>query len=137
MVTSRRDLTVIGYMPGEVQHVWCCVAPLIQKALDRNSDYTLDEVHDGLMSGDMQLWAYKPDRVRAALVTKIESNSTGKWCLLLAAGGEDAKEWLPYAESLEDWARSNGCDEMRIYGRRGWARLAGYREDWTRMSKRL
>lgn len=46
-------------------------------------------------------------------------------------------EWIDYLSLVEDWAREKGCQEMRIYGRRGWAKLLDFDVVHTKMRKEL
>jgi len=86
----------------------------------------------------MQLWCSQNDKeIEAALVTTIQNKGHIRWCLLLAAGGSNLDEWVKWLPIVEDWARESGCDEMRIYGRRGWARKIGYTEVYTKMVRTL
>lgn len=117
-----------------VDEAWPIAKPLIQKALDRGSNYTIDEIYEGLKSQAMQLWMYGDE---AAMVTTIQNRDDQRWCLLLALGGSGADLWVRYLPIVESWAKDNGCQEMRIYGRIGWARHTGYNIDYTKMSKRL
>ena len=88
----------------------------------------------GLCRSEMQLWTWDD---RAALVTAIQTSKGKTFCLLLGLGGEALSEWLQYLPIVEDWAKDEGAEEVRIYGRRGWARLTGYDIDYTSMVKKL
>ena len=124
-------------MPNDLLSVWPHVRDFIQRGLDEGSDYTIQEIFDGLIDRDMQLWVYEPDTIRAAMVTTLQNKNGRRWCLLLVVGGSHMGEWSEYLPFMEEWARSNGCDEMRVYGRRGWSKVLGYDVDWSRMSKKL
>ena len=131
-LTVRPELRC--YRSNEIDSIWPKAKPLIKKALDMGSNYSLDEVYMGLCRSDMQLWMWGHD---AALVTSIQ-NSKGKcYCLLLALGGKALSEWFQYFPLVENWARDEGAEEMRIYGRRGWAKVTGYDIDYTAMSRKL
>lgn len=134
-ISVRRD-AFSCYFSHEIPFVWDYVKDLIQRALDEGSDYTLDEIFKGLRSQEMQLWVWQPNEIKAVLVTTIQNNN-GRWCLLLACAGEEMDQWKGFLPHIETWAREKGCDEMRIYGRRGWAKVLGYGIDFTRMSKDL
>ena len=125
-----------GYCPNseQIDEYWSIAAPLLQKALDRGSDYTLDDIYAGLKSTEMQLWMWSDEM---ALVTKLENKDERRWCLLLALGGDNMENWIYHLPLVEDWARDKGCDEMRIYGRAGWSRKIGYHIGWSMMSRKL
>ena len=117
----------------EIDLYWETAAPLIKKALDRGSNYTLEDIYEGLKASEMQLWMWGSE---AALVTTIQNRDGLRWCLFLALGGEKLDEWAEYLPLVEEWARSNGCDEMRIYGRAGWKKL-GFDVVYTKLVRKL
>lgn len=123
-----------AYTKDQIPDVWETYSQYIQRALDRGSNYTLDDIHKGLLLGEMQLWAWGDE---AALVTAIQNREDKRWCLLLAIGGANMADWIQYLPIVEEWAKENGCDEMRLYGRMGWAKVIGYDVEWTKMSKQL
>ena len=125
----------------DIDEAWPVASGLIQKALDWNPayidgryNYTLDGIYQGLKSKEMQLWMWGDD---AALVTAIQNDEEKRWCLLLALGGRDINAWVPCLPIVEGWAKENGCDEMRIYGRIGWARALGYDVEYTKLVRGL
>ena len=123
-----------GYLPHETGDILPVAQPLIEKALNRGSDYTIEEVIGGILAGEMQLWMWGE---QAALVTAIQTDSDGKYCLLLALGGEGMDTWAEYMPVIEEFARHEGASELRVYGRPGWARKFGFTIDWARMHKCL
>ena len=46
--------------------------------------------------------------------------------------------WLPLIAEIENYARTEGCTRVRIYGRKGWLRaLDGYEAKHIIMDKEL
>lgn len=134
MTSHHRDeFKLIGFRADQIDDVWFVYAPLIKRALDRGSNYTLAEIRKGLKAKEMQLWAWGED---AALVTTIQNRDDKRWCLLLALGGENMEEWREFLPILDAWAKENGCQELRIYGRRGWAKL-GFDIEYTKLVRKL
>ena len=125
-----------AYTSDEIPGVWDMVVPHIFSGLahDPENQYSSDDIYAGLISSKMQLWTWGED---AALVTTIQSDTDKTWCLLLVCGGKDMRDWLPYRPYVEAFARLNGATELRIYGRPGWARAAGFKIDYARMSRCL
>lgn len=121
------------YLASQIDSVWSFVRPLVERALETGSNYTIDEVYDGLKTKRMQLWTWGED---AALVTSIQTDDV-TFCLLLAIGGKDMAVWLKYLPLVEEWAREQGATELRIYGRRGWTRLEGFEHMYTKLRKPL
>jgi len=117
----------------DIDSSWGIARPLIQKALDRGSSYTIDDIYKGLKLKEMQLWMWGED---AALVTTIQNKDAKRWCLFLALGGERMNEWREFLPIVDDWARGKGCQELRIYGRSGWKKL-GFEIEYTKLVRRL
>jgi hypothetical protein len=122
------------YGSEQIQAIWPVAKPLIQKALDRGSIYSIDEIYMGLRRKEMQLWMWAH---KAALVTSIQNIDGKTFCLLLTLAGESMSQWFQYLPLVEDWAREQGAQEMQVYGRIGWARLTGYDIEYTKMVKIL
>ena len=118
-----------------IDGAWQFVAPLLDLAT--NEEVTLQSLYDDLIVADAQLWCAYRERLEAALVTKIQTDAHSHYCLLLSCGGENPRHWAGHLPQVEEWARSHGCTEMRIYGRRGWAKLLGYDEVAVKMRKAL
>ena len=128
---------LVCYTADQIYHVWDEVKPHIQRALDRGSNYTIENIYDGLRTTQMQLWVWRADEIEAALVTTIQERKGVKFCLYLALGGSKMSEWGEHMPIVETWAKENGCEEMRIYGRAGWARPFGFDIEYTKMSRKL
>ena len=107
---------------------------MLQRALDRGSTYSIDDLYAGLLKGEMQLFMWMD---RAALVTAIQTKEGQKFCLLLALGGDSMSIWFEQLPFLEDWAKGQGAKEMRVYGRPGWSRLTGYDIEYVKLVKKL
>ena len=137
--TSRYRVVskLVCYHADQIPHVWEEVRGHIQRALDRGSNYSLQDIRKGLCRSKMQLWCWKSGRIEAALVTTIQTKQDVKFCLFLVVGGSKMDEWCDHMSLVEDWAKEVGCTEMRIYGRIGWARKLGYDINYTKMTRRL
>lgn len=126
-----------AYPAEMVPHVWEQVVPFIQMALDKGSNYTLEEIHQGLLAREMVLLVWQDPEIRAALVLAVQIQDGIKFCLLLTVGGDSMKDWIILKPDLEAWAREQGCEEMRIYGRIGWAKVTGYDIEYAKMVGKL
>lgn len=113
---------IVCYQKELIPFIWVDVEKFIEKALKRGSVYKKEDIYQGLRESKLQLWADKTDRINAVLVTSIVDD----YCLLLALAGKGMKEWLKYLRYVEQWAKAEGCKEMRIQGRKGWSRILGY-----------
>lgn len=91
---------------------------LLQKALDYQGVYTLDDVAHAVQTGESVLWPGE----RSVMVTDFEGPRNEEGRIWLAGGDmtELVSEIRPRAEAF---ARSNGAQGMNIIGRPGWARV--------------
>ena len=140
--------TVVDFPKGieqvpywKVDEVWEWAAPLVQKALGVQDEWTLDSVYRKLVNSDdsmpFQLWVIPKT---GAIVTQIQTFPTGvRKCLLFLGGGTSLDQSLHTHAKIEEWARKfRGCTKMVIYGRRGWLKvLDGYSEKTVIMERQL
>lgn len=136
MLTSPRPekSSLHTYQADQIPDIWPFVRPHIARGLE-DSDWVPSEVLESLLKSEMQLWTSENQGfIESAVVTAIQDG----YCLLLCAGGGNLNHWKHYLVVIEEWAKDNGVDEIRIYGRRGWLRaLPGFRERWVEMVKQL
>jgi hypothetical protein len=119
--------------------VWPHASALIRKAVEKSALCDLAWIESEVMAGEQLLWlACAGQHVEAAATTRLVRVSERKFCELVACGGENRARWLPLLDGIEDYARKEGCAEMRIYGRKGWERvLSGYRAQHVILGKSL
>lgn len=100
--------------------------PRFAHHIERFSDYLDRDVRADLIDAQLQLWGLQDgEDVAGVAVTGI----TGRTCEVVgAAGAASHEEMRRLHTEIETWARSIGCSRMRIYGRKGWVRLLGYRQ---------
>lgn len=122
-----------------VRDVWPLARHLIKAAIDQTGLSDFATIESEVLCGKQLLWlACASQRVNAAATTRLVRVSGRKICELVACGGKDRARWLPLLDGIEDYARKEGCAEMRIYGRKGWERvLAGYRAQHVILGKDL
>ena len=124
--------------PKRVHEIWPHVAPLIHSAVKRtNLSHTQDIEYDTL-HGDGLLWIAWDGTIKAAATTSLVRTDRDKVCILTACAGEDVALWLPLIGKIEAYAKAEGCACVRIYGRKGWARVLGsYRTKRIVLEKEL
>lgn len=108
------------YLPS----VWAQAAPLIERALGRGrNEYRLEDIEAAIKCRDMQLWAYGVRAsISAVAVTEILNYPRRRVCVVVLTGGECKGAWAEAAGKIEEWAKAQGCDEIRAIGRGGWSR---------------
>ena len=75
---------------------------------------------------------------QARVVTQIITQDERKICMIVACGGEDAQAWVHLIGKIEAYAKAEGCELMRIVGRKGWIHmLPEYRQSRVILEKAL
>ena len=113
---------LVTYQKWQVEGIWEYVEPFIKTGLERGSVFTLEQIREGLLTSNFQLWVWQKHEILAVLVTAV----IDKACVLLCSAGTEMREWSQHIDLVEDWAKSNGCERIRVQGRKGWSRVLGY-----------
>jgi hypothetical protein len=100
-----------------VQGMWPVASAYIAGAA-RFGEYSEELLWGWCVGGDAQLWLAWSDHCEAAMVTRVN----GEVCLIAALGGKNMDRWLHLLSDIEAWAKAQGCETIRAYARKGWAR---------------
>lgn len=124
--------------PSDVDKVLPHVVEMINDAVTRCGDWTLQEIYDALRAERALLWViWDGKSFLAAAISQLIKVPRGKLCLLVACGGT-AESWPAALAPIEDYAKAEGCARMRIQGRPGWSRVfPAYKTEWLSMEKEL
>ena len=104
-----------------IEDNWEAIAEILEPTTDNRC--TLQNVYDNLMNGEWSLLSINDNDKPVVLATVsyiYYPNSTSLNIILLAGGADN---WSTLMVQLEEIARSNGCDEIEITGRKGWQRV--------------
>jgi hypothetical protein len=103
--------------------VWIKVKPLLEKALGEGE--TIEDVLTRLFRKSAQLWIGADEtEIHVACVTEIITKGGTKYCNVWLTGGKGVNNWVWYLDTIEEWAKSQGCDAMLIEkARTGWKRI--------------
>lgn len=103
--------------------VWAKCAPLLTPALAEGE--TIEFVLSRLFMRTAQLWIGADEKdIHVACVTEIITRGGRKYCNVWLTGGKGVNNWLYYLDTIEAWAKEQGCDAMLIEkARTGWKRL--------------
>ena len=104
----------------------------------------LKHVIQELVEGSKQIWLGTIGKeFVATVVTHIIEYPNKKTCEICYLGGESGTgvlDALNEVKEIEQWARLQGCDDMQVFGRRGWLKALnkhGYSERYTIVGKSL
>jgi hypothetical protein len=127
--------------PAKVHLAWPSVSGFLDKAISRYGDWTPEKLRFEVFSGRMLLWAAADDEdILGAIVTSLNEDRRGRLvCHLVVCGGTDMKSWFQTAhDTIERFAREEGCSFVRMEGRPGWAAmLTDFKQPYIVLEKRL
>lgn len=118
-----------GIPSTSIDDVWDEVRPWIEAACARSrGKFDADDIRIGLLERDDQLWIWRSATAFAVGVTRINRYPKQRVCTIRIVTGRNRGEWERQAiETIEAWARSQGCHAMELQARPGWGRvLPGY-----------
>tara|TARA_R110000765_G_scaffold280252_1_gene377734 strand:- start:570 stop:980 length:411 start_codon:yes stop_codon:yes gene_type:complete len=125
----------------DAEKVWPFVAELVTDALDHGSSrVSPNDVREGVGTGRYQLWVAWRGDAQAIAVTEIIETATTKLASIFICVGNQMEDWLGHLETIEDWARSEGCSLIANLARWGWQRplkKLGYKATHVMLEKKL
>ncbi len=112
--------------PNVVDQVWPKISGLIFVAMKKGQVGSFESVKNATLEGRALLWVawdgVSPD-IEAAAVTELQLTEWRKVCTVLACGGAHIERWIHLLETIEQYAKSEGCSAVRVIGRNGWEKL--------------
>lgn len=101
--------------------------PWIEKTLAefRWIRWTLETIVQGLLSGELILWATKRDHRYLFVITDVIMEVGGPTVRVLLGGGELDEDMFMLEElaQIESWAKNNGATSIIVEGRMGFKKL--------------
>jgi hypothetical protein len=81
------------------------------------------EIRDAVLAGRALMWlALDNNRLLAVATTELRRTEHSLVCVITSCAGHLGDELHRLLGGIEDFARAEGCDYVRLFGRRGWAR---------------
>ena len=121
---------LIQIPPTAIPGLWPLAARMLAPALayaQGATDLASELKH--LTEQKKQLWMVvigEPDanpKAVAAGITSLQKNADGSITANIEYfGGENMKAWFSLKDTFEAWARDEGCRDVRLWARKGWAR---------------
>jgi hypothetical protein len=122
--------------PQLIDGLWPRIFPHLSKA----SEYTFgryepEDILDIVAGGEAHLWVvFDGADIVGITITRFWQYPRKRCLDMLFIGGDDGFSWKdPMLETLQRWARDNGCDVIESSGRPGFARAFkddGYKMLW-------
>ena len=118
--------------------IWTKVKGWIKAAMERGDLGKFDCVEHDVLSGQSLLWVSFSGQIEMAAVTQVSLTEKSKVCTIIATGGQGLESCVSGIKQIEQYAKAEGCDAVRIFGRKGWQRvLKDYRAPKVLLEKRL
>lgn len=115
--------------PAKVEQIWPHVEDFIKRGISRGPE-DFDQLKQNIHSGLSLIWIAWDEKGLGVAVTGL----FGDACEIISLAGTGLKGWVHSIESIESYARAEGCKRMRLIGRKGWCRvlkdyrIAGYQQ---------
>lgn len=121
---------LIQIPPDTLDRLWPLAAKLLEKSIAMSNGFTtLENERDAITEQRKQLWfVINPEgevknEAVAAGITWIETNADGsKTAHIGYFGGKDMHSWFDLKHVFENWARDEGCRNIKLWARKGWAK---------------
>lgn len=109
----------------QIDSCWHDIASLLEQFQRQCCSIPLVDIQRAARESKMQVWGLQTDTaVHGVVVTEIQRTTQGLICLLvLACGKAPLLERRRILEVIRSWADAQGCQKLRIQGRRGWLRF--------------
>lgn len=124
---------LVQVSPDDIAPIWGLVRHGLDKALQRTSCWNERDVLVMLLTEQAQLWRYGP----TSCITRFVDYPRQRVFELFMLWGEDRETWLPLEEALAAYGKAKGAAEMRLTGRKGWLKVAGWKDGTVEMKRTL
>lgn len=133
MAERIHPLTVEGAIK-----LWPQIEPLLKPLLAIEGHYLHSDVLAAHIGGAMTVWVSATDAVEAVMVTQLLTYPRKRICHVPWIAGKNLHSWArEFIDKVEQYARATGCQRMTGAYRRGWVRVAGYRDAGSLLYKDL
>jgi hypothetical protein len=144
----KNDIEVLQIIPSKVEDIWSLVHFMIAEALVYSGRYAEPEdIKQLLLSGDNQLFLIfgseegETNKVYGVVTTRIFENPNFKELQGLICTGKKMNLWEEkLINTLEQFAKVNGCKKIKAYMRPGYKKIMpkyGYKSRHVEFEKEL
>lgn len=129
-VTSKLRMADPVYTLANMDAIIRCLKPAVERS---KGEWRVGDIIALILQGSMQLWTSERDgEVEAVCVTQLLFWPNMKALNFVFIGGKRAGNWIAMDDEMAEWARSQGCTELRgvfDMDRKGWWRWIA-RKGW-------
>ena len=109
--------------PMWLQAMWTRARPLVRWAVDATDLCRLSEIEQAVLDGRSLLWlALENNELMAVATTELCRTEHSLVCIISSCAGRLGGELHQLLDGIEDYARAERCNYVRLFGRRGWSR---------------
>lgn len=109
---------------------WHQAEPLLRRATSRTGCYEPIDLLRNALAGLMGIWFVEFDQLVTVAVTEVRQYPRKRVLEVPFIAGDGMRRWAgPLLAALDEHGRHCGCAHLVGSGRRGWARIGGFRED--------
>lgn len=103
------------------------VSEWVGEAARRGGTDDAEFFRERVFAGDWQLWLAWDGEAKGVVLTSLADMVRGRVAVIKVCAGRDFRAWAHLVETMEEWARANGCIGLETSGRPGFGRfLPGY-----------
>lgn len=107
-----------------VPGIWPHTREMVKRGMSRADAGDFERTERELFAGLQQLWlVWNGKSIEAVAVTQLTTIGDRKFCVIVACSGHGVRRWVHHIAGLEKFAKVEGCQAMRIFGRKGWERI--------------
>lgn len=119
------------FRPEQISpETWPAVFALLRPAIERDGEWTAQDLIDALLDKRAQLWVLRTEGGDPKAAGVTERYGSLLHCHLL--GGEGVEAWIDdLFETVAGYARPVGIEKFTLEGRLGWERVLG-RRGWKK-----
>ena len=133
-------IALVPVLPRYARALWPVITHWVEAACEHNGGWwSAPDVLDDVEADRLTLWAVADEsRLWGIVVTEVETAANYAIGVIALCAGDEQARWLHLLPELEEWAACNGCSEMMVKGRPGWARRLksyGYGERYVAVGK--
>jgi len=137
-IGNSPELRLVPYsdLPASWRTAWWFLGP----AVNRAGEMSESSVASKISTGQLHLFMiYVGEKPVGALTVAFTQNDWQKVATIVHLGG-DFERMTPLFDELKSWARAHGASAFRIWGRKGWRKVAapfGFKEKFVVMEAQI